>query len=253
MSIAAISAPRIRSGNGQHPQSARTRSRRQMELETAREIRHHSAGSPVTSGTVPEWLHHDADIPKVWITPRWMGRATRHPKSKTPNSLLAVFDKEAAEARAALDQSAATKTLRKNWTLLAGGTEDFHHAARRLHSQHGHESFDPSSRATHRVFASAQRSSSRSVRPVRRRTVDSFLPPKRWCFLACGFGSKFSTRYNGESVLRRLCMETPVILSAVRTPVGKFQGGLSSFSAPELGGKVVAEAARRAGTRPQTN
>ena len=42
-------------------------------------------------------------------------------------------------------------------------------------------------------------------------------------------------------------METPVILSAVRTPIGKFQGGLSSFSAPELGGKVVAEAVRRAG------
>jgi acetyl-CoA C-acetyltransferase len=42
-------------------------------------------------------------------------------------------------------------------------------------------------------------------------------------------------------------METPVILSAVRTPVGKFQGGLSPFSATELGGKVVAEAARRAG------
>jgi acetyl-CoA C-acetyltransferase len=42
-------------------------------------------------------------------------------------------------------------------------------------------------------------------------------------------------------------METPVILSAVRTPVGKFQGGLASFSAPDLGGKVIAEAARRAG------
>jgi acetyl-CoA C-acetyltransferase len=42
-------------------------------------------------------------------------------------------------------------------------------------------------------------------------------------------------------------METPVILSAVRTPVGKFQGGLSSLSAVELGAKVVAEAARRAG------
>src|SRR2546423_9308932 len=42
--------------------------------------------------------------------------------------------------------------------------------------------------------------------------------------------------------------ETPVILAAVRTPVGKFQGGLAGFSAPELGGKVVAEAARRAGT-----
>lgn len=42
-------------------------------------------------------------------------------------------------------------------------------------------------------------------------------------------------------------MDTPVILSAVRTPVGKFQGGLAGFSAPELGGKVIAEAARRAG------
>src|SRR5689334_18757695 len=46
-------------------------------------------------------------------------------------------------------------------------------------------------------------------------------------------------------------METPVILSAVRTPIGKFQGGLTPFSAPELGGKVVAEAARRAGIDPQ--
>jgi acetyl-CoA C-acetyltransferase len=46
-------------------------------------------------------------------------------------------------------------------------------------------------------------------------------------------------------------MENPVILSAVRTPVGKFQGGLAGFSAPELGGKVVAEAARRAGIDAQ--
>src|ERR1700747_882728 len=41
--------------------------------------------------------------------------------------------------------------------------------------------------------------------------------------------------------------ETPVILSAVRTPIGKFQGGLAGFSAPELGGRIVAEAIRRAG------
>jgi acetyl-CoA C-acetyltransferase len=41
-------------------------------------------------------------------------------------------------------------------------------------------------------------------------------------------------------------VETPVILSAVRTPIGKFQGGLASFSATELGAKVVAEAIRRA-------
>ena len=41
-------------------------------------------------------------------------------------------------------------------------------------------------------------------------------------------------------------MDTPVILSAVRTPVGKFQGGLAGFSATELGAKAVAEAIRRA-------
>ncbi len=46
-------------------------------------------------------------------------------------------------------------------------------------------------------------------------------------------------------------METPVILSAVRTPVGKFMGGLSSFSAVELGAKVVAEVVRRAGIAPE--
>jgi acetyl-CoA C-acetyltransferase len=42
-------------------------------------------------------------------------------------------------------------------------------------------------------------------------------------------------------------MDYPVILSAVRTPVGRFQGGLSSLSATELGAQVVAEAVRRAG------
>jgi acetyl-CoA C-acetyltransferase len=46
-------------------------------------------------------------------------------------------------------------------------------------------------------------------------------------------------------------MENPVILSAVRTAIGKFQGGLAGFSAPELGGKVVAEAIRRAGIEAQ--
>jgi len=46
-------------------------------------------------------------------------------------------------------------------------------------------------------------------------------------------------------------MEEAVILSAVRTPIGKFQGGLSSLSATELGAKVVAEAVRRAGIEPQ--
>jgi acetyl-CoA C-acetyltransferase len=45
-------------------------------------------------------------------------------------------------------------------------------------------------------------------------------------------------------------VEKPVILSAVRTPIGKFMGGLSSLTAPELGAKVVAESVRRAGIEP---
>ncbi|HUK30396.1 MAG TPA: acetyl-CoA C-acetyltransferase [Candidatus Acidoferrum sp.] len=47
-------------------------------------------------------------------------------------------------------------------------------------------------------------------------------------------------------------MNQPVILSAVRTPIGKFQGGLSSLAATDLGAKVVAEAVRRAGIEPNT-
>jgi len=42
----------------------------------------------------------------------------------------------------------------------------------------------------------------------------------------------------------------PVILSAVRTPIGKFLGSLSSLSAPRMGALVVAEAIRRAGVSP---
>src|SRR5580692_9026519 len=42
-------------------------------------------------------------------------------------------------------------------------------------------------------------------------------------------------------------MKDVVIVSAVRTPVGKFQGGLSEMTAVQLGAVVVREAARRAG------
>jgi len=40
---------------------------------------------------------------------------------------------------------------------------------------------------------------------------------------------------------------TPVILSACRTPIGKYLGGLSSFTAPQLGAIVIREALKRAG------
>ena len=45
-------------------------------------------------------------------------------------------------------------------------------------------------------------------------------------------------------------MKEVVIVSAVRTPVGKFQGSLQPFSATQLGALVVREALRRAGVEP---
>lgn len=46
-------------------------------------------------------------------------------------------------------------------------------------------------------------------------------------------------------------MRDVVIVSAVRTPIGKFLGGLSELSAVELGTVVVEEAIKRAGIRPE--
>jgi acetyl-CoA C-acetyltransferase len=43
----------------------------------------------------------------------------------------------------------------------------------------------------------------------------------------------------------------PVIVSAARTPIGKFLGGLSSLSAPELGAIAIREAVKRAGIAPE--
>ncbi len=40
--------------------------------------------------------------------------------------------------------------------------------------------------------------------------------------------------------------QTPVILSAVRTPIGRYLGGLSTFSAPQLGAMVIRDAVARA-------
>jgi acetyl-CoA C-acetyltransferase len=45
-------------------------------------------------------------------------------------------------------------------------------------------------------------------------------------------------------------MSEVVIVSAVRTPIGKFQGSLQSYAAPKLGALVVREAVMRAGVEP---
>jgi acetyl-CoA C-acetyltransferase len=46
-------------------------------------------------------------------------------------------------------------------------------------------------------------------------------------------------------------MPEAVIVSAVRTPIGRFQGGLASLRAPELGAVAVREAVARAGIDPK--
>ncbi len=45
--------------------------------------------------------------------------------------------------------------------------------------------------------------------------------------------------------------EDVVIISGCRTPVGKFQGSLADFTAPQLGAIVVREAVKRAGIKPE--
>src|SRR5689334_21404280 len=42
-----------------------------------------------------------------------------------------------------------------------------------------------------------------------------------------------------------------VVTSGVRTAIGQFQGGLTSFTAPQLGAMVVRAAVERAGLDPQ--
>lgn len=48
-----------------------------------------------------------------------------------------------------------------------------------------------------------------------------------------------------------MAMEEVVIISGVRTPIGKFQGSLTDFSAPQLGALAVKEAVARAGIDPK--
>jgi len=46
-------------------------------------------------------------------------------------------------------------------------------------------------------------------------------------------------------------MRDAVIISAVRTPTGKFQGALKSFTAPELGAIAIKAAVEKAGIKPE--
>src|SRR6478752_1116478 len=55
-----------------------------------------------------------------------------------------------------------------------------------------------------------------------------------------------ASAFSLEHVAMADTSRTPVIVSAVRTPIGRFLGGLSPLSAPELGAVAIREAVRRA-------
>ena len=49
-----------------------------------------------------------------------------------------------------------------------------------------------------------------------------------------------------------MIMKEVYLISGARTPVGSFNGMLSSFTAPQLGSIVIKEAVRRANVKPET-
>jgi acetyl-CoA C-acetyltransferase len=64
-----------------------------------------------------------------------------------------------------------------------------------------------------------------------------------------GSQGRLERREKTNSEPRTLMIEA-VIVSAVRTPTGKFLGALKDVTAPQLGARVVADAVRRAGVDP---
>src|SRR5438132_7146538 len=84
--------------------------------------------------------------------------------------------------------------------------------------------------------------------------------PGRLRFGHAGAGSHCSppaSIYNGcmivpsrSQAIKDSVMAEAFILSAVRTPIGKYLGAFADVPAPQLGAVVLAEALRRAGAKP---
>src|SRR5262247_3196001 len=69
-------------------------------------------------------------------------------------------------------------------------------------------------------------------------------------FCGMNIGDRFDQGSDRESRKGSPVMRQPVIISAARTPIGKFQGALKPFTAPQLGSIVVRAAVERAGLDP---
>jgi uncharacterized damage-inducible protein DinB len=74
-------------------------------------------------GTVPGWLTMTLNSESLDYAPI-DGPGYTPPKIENSKELLAAFDKESAEARAALAK-ASDQDMMQNWSLLAGGKEIF--------------------------------------------------------------------------------------------------------------------------------
>lgn len=73
-----------------------------------------------------------------------------------------------------------------------------------------------------------------------------------YCQLVSGLPFESPKTTSGKfDLLREGRMRQVVISSAVRTAIGNFLGGLSAFSATELGGKVIEEAVKRSKIRKE--
>jgi hypothetical protein len=76
--------------------------------------------------------------------------------------------------------------------------------------------------------------------PMRRKTASQAFPPAARNSFSYGW-------ILHNPFFKRRIMNDVVIVGAVRTPLGSFNGSLSSIPATRLGGLVIDEAVRRAG------
>src|SRR5215213_6931960 len=79
------------------------------------------------------------------------------------------------------------------------------------------------------------------------------LGPQRHCFgISVYVGFQITIKASVRTGVYQMSeLNEVVIISAARTPVGRFLGSLKGFSAPQLGAIVVREAVKRAGVNPE--
>src|SRR5262249_29121467 len=164
----AVPPPGIRTGNGQHPQGARTRSQRKMELEAARKVRHaRLVGEPRRHHS--RLVYHDAADGKSRL--RTGGRSAIRAAEDRKHTTTSGYVRQGVGGGTQCAQQSLRCRLQGELAAARRRQGDFHYAAHRLPARHGDEPYDSSSRAAHRVSAHAQRPGTGPLRSFRRRVV----------------------------------------------------------------------------------